>query len=174
MYLQNMTNMFTLFLFIGVLAAASAQQLRGMAPQGMQTSGLSSICQHISDKLHELGNKLGGMRTDTVMKAAGVPKQVRLSACVSALDYCSTQRTNSHSFVSSLSSAFSADAGRPAGHHPWRGVARGPRGGTCQRAAQCASLSPSLPLTASPSHLPTTGPRGVQGHLPGPVPAGAC
>ena len=163
MYLQNMTNMFTLFLLIGVLAVASAQQLRGMAPQGTQASGLSSTRQRISDKLSELGNKLGGMRTDTAMKAAGVPKQVRLSACVSALDYCSTQHTNSHSFVSSLSSAFSADAGRPAGHHPWRGVARGPRRGTCQRAAQCASLSPSLPLTTSPSHLPTAGPRGVQG-----------
>ena len=103
MYLQNMTNMFTLFLLIGVLAAASAQQLRGMAPQGTKASGLSSTRQRISDKLSELGNKLGGMRTDTetVMKAAGVP-QVRLSACVSALD-CSTSHTNSHSFVSSLS-----------------------------------------------------------------------
>lgn len=159
-----MTNMFTLFLLIGVLAVASAQQLRGMAPQGTQASGLSSTRQRISDKLSELGNKLGGMRTDTetVMKAAGVP-QVRLSACVSALDYCSTQHTNSHSFVSSLSFTLSADAGQAAGHHPWRGVTRGPRGGTCQRAAQCASLSPSLPLTASPSHLPTTGPRGVRG-----------
>ena len=97
-----MTNMFTLFLLIGVLAAASAQQLRGMAPQGTQASGLSSTRQRISDKLSELGNKLGGMRTDTAMKAAGVPKQVRLSACVSALD-CSTSHTNSHSFVSSLS-----------------------------------------------------------------------
>ena len=98
-----MTNMFTLYLLIGVLAVASAQQLRGMAPQGTQASGLSSTRQRISDKLSELGNKLGGMRTDTAMKAAGVPKQVRLSACVSALDYCSTQHTNSHSFVSSLS-----------------------------------------------------------------------
>ena len=66
---------------IGVLAVASAQQLRGMAPQGTQASGLSSTRQRISDKLSELGNKLGGMRTDTAMKAAGVPKQVRLSAC---------------------------------------------------------------------------------------------
>ena len=104
MYLQNMTNMFTLFLLIGVLATVSAQQLRGIAPQGTKASGLSSTRQRISDKLSELNNKLGGMRTDTetVMKAAGVP-QVRLSACVSALDYCSTQHTNSHSFVSSLS-----------------------------------------------------------------------
>ena len=73
-----MTNMFTLFLLIGVLAVASAQQLCGMAPQGTQASGLSSTRQRISDKLSELGNKLGGMCTDTAMKAAGVPKQVRL------------------------------------------------------------------------------------------------
>jgi hypothetical protein len=145
MYLQNMTNMFTLFLLIGVLAAVSAQQLRGIAPQGTKASGLSSTRQRISDKLSELDNKLGGMRTDTetAMKAAGVP-QVRLSACVSALDYCSTQHTNSHSFLSSLSlsSAFSADAGQAAGHHPWRGVTRGPRGGTCQRCVSvCVSVS---------------------------------